>query len=87
MIRGMGIQAVQFVFLMLLVFVAMFARGCGTPGREHFRTINVQRIGRMAFLAVVADPRINKLHVINAANRPTPAASTMSFRINYLRAL
>jgi hypothetical protein len=40
-----------------------------------------------AFLAVVADPRINKLHVINAANSPTPAASTVSFRINYLRAL
>ncbi|MGB8760178.1 MAG: hypothetical protein WCD01_04740, partial [Candidatus Sulfotelmatobacter sp.] len=32
--------------------------------------------GNGAFLAVVADPRINKLRVINSLNSSTPAAST-----------
>jgi hypothetical protein len=61
---------------------------CGTPGREYFRTINVQWIGQWgAFLAVVAVPRINKLRVINTLNSSTAAASTnISLIINCLQA-
>ena len=44
--------------------------------RKHFRTINVQRCGNWAVVAVVALPGINNLRAVNTVISSTPAAST-----------
>jgi hypothetical protein len=59
---------------------------CRTQSKSIFVQSTYSGSGNGAFLAVVAIPRINNLRVIHTPNSSTPAASTMSFIINYLQA-
>jgi hypothetical protein len=60
---------------------------CGTPKRKHFRTMNVQWIGKWTFLAVVAVPGINNSRAVNTPDSSTPVAFTSIYSfINSLQA-